>query len=345
MPLRISVHRSCVLMIICGLWTAGHSQAGPSKTPTQLTMEALGYYQSHGAGKNYTLAYKLFSQASAAGSKTAEAWLGSMYLHGQGVPQDIAKATSLIQDAANSNDGVGLRMLGVLYQNGTGVPRDYVQAKAAFEKAITAGDVNSYPRLSLLYSKGLGTPQNRTEAIALLQQGASKGDRWAESLLAQTLETRAAAGTLSLSTTQSMAPLTADPDNTVGDLRSAVQLYTTASEKGSLVATFKLGRLYETGKGVTQDYGRAYSLYHSAAVQGFTPAQLALAHLCEKGLGTPEDDIDAYVFYALPAQKGSAAGLQGMQVVSHKMTTDQRQSATAILQAVNAKRLASQSRP
>lgn len=50
------------------------------------------YYGETNVRRNYREAVKWFVKAASQGSAEAEAWLGSCYLYGHGVPQDSGKA-------------------------------------------------------------------------------------------------------------------------------------------------------------------------------------------------------------------------------------------------------------
>jgi Sel1 repeat len=68
--------------------------------------------------RDYPEAVKWFTAAAALGSVEASAWLGSCYVYGHGVPQDMSQGTSLIEAAAGQNNPVGLRLLGIMYEEG-----------------------------------------------------------------------------------------------------------------------------------------------------------------------------------------------------------------------------------
>jgi len=66
-------------------------------------------------------------------------------------------------------------------------------------------------------------------------------------------------------------------------------------------AQFYLGFMYETGRGVPQDYLTAAYWYRRAANQGETTAQYRLGLLFDKGLGVVQDYIEAHKWLNLAA--------------------------------------------
>jgi TPR repeat protein len=81
---------------------------------------------------------------------------------------------------------------------------------------------------------------------------------------------------------------------------------------GSAVALFRLGALYEGGKGVASvDLAKASELYRKAAAQGSADAQYRLARMLLTGRGIGQDRQAAYGL-ALDGAKAGHAGAQGL---------------------------------
>lgn len=72
-------------------------------------------------------------------------------------------------------------------------------------------------------------------------------------------------------------------------LDSLIRLYRKWSEKGNAEAEYLLGRCYEEGRGMEQDYTKAASLYMAAAEQDLSPAEMKLAICYAQGLGVEQD--------------------------------------------------------
>lgn len=73
------------------------------------------------------------------------------------------------------------------------------------------------------------------------------------------------------------------------------------AKRGDVAAQAWLGHLYETGKGVPQDYYEAAKWYYRAATAGHGGAQYALAMLYNKGRGVKRDYVLSYTWLNLSA--------------------------------------------
>lgn len=106
-----------------------------------------------------------------------------------------------------------------------------------------------------------------------------------------------------------------------GNKEQALQAYRDASEQGQIGATWKLGRMYAEGDGVTQDDYEAYKYFSEVVRRGVEPgsreetfvgdAYAELGRYAAVGIpGTPvqQDLTLAQEYYARAATYGSAVG-------------------------------------
>jgi hypothetical protein len=77
------------------------------------------------------------------------------------------------------------------------------------------------------------------------------------------------------------------------DYMLAAQILTPFAERGEPSAQAYLGFMYETGRGVPQNYTDAAMWYRRAAEQGDSLAQYSLALLYDRGQGVPRDMVEA----------------------------------------------------
>jgi len=77
-----------------------------------------------------------------------------------------------------------------------------------------------------------------------------------------------------------------------------------AAKKGDAAAQYRLGEMYDLGRGVKQDYAQAVLWYRAAAEQGHAPAQFALAEMYKNGDGVAKDVAEAVRWYRRAAQQG-----------------------------------------
>lgn len=90
------------------------------------------------------------------------------------------------------------------------------------------------------------------------------------------------------------------------DLKVAYAFYLEAAEQGLAVAQWRLGELYEFGRGVPQSDSEAVRWYRRAADAGSAPAQAGLALMLEAGRGCNQDDEAALMWHRSAAEAGHA---------------------------------------
>ncbi len=83
--------------------------------------------------------------------------------------------------------------------------------------------------------------------------------------------------------------------------------YGKAAEQGDALAQFKLGLMYDIGRGVPQDGGAAVKWYRRAAEQGHAKAQYLLGGWFRNGFRVPKDPVRAQMWLIL-AVKNSPPG-------------------------------------
>ena len=109
------------------------------------------------------------------GDARAQADLGHMYSHGQGMPQDYAEAVYWYRKAAYQGDAAGQGGLAFMYYRGQGVPQDYPKAVYWYRKAADQGNPKGEDGLALMYSRGQGLPQDYAEALRWCHKAADQG--------------------------------------------------------------------------------------------------------------------------------------------------------------------------
>ena len=103
-----------------------------------------------------------------AGDARAQAAIGSLYIHGNGVAVDYAEALRWTRLAAEQGDVTGQFNMGTIYAGGLGVERDYGTAADWFARAAEQDDAASRFNLGVLYARGLGVPRDDEESLFLL---------------------------------------------------------------------------------------------------------------------------------------------------------------------------------
>jgi TPR repeat protein len=129
-----------------------------------------------------------------------------------------------------------------------------------------------------------------------------------------------------------------------GKYAQARAIWTRLAAKEDSEAQCNLGRMYETGAGVKQDFEAAAGYYRRAAVK-FNPYALGnLAVLYATGQGVDQDLVKSYVYstlatrhYADWARNYRDAALRNRDLVASRMTGDQLESAKEQLEKLSSK--------
>ena len=133
---------------------------------------------------NYEEAARWMQKAAEQGYAMAQCDIGTMYLHGRGVPTDIEKAMVWYTAAAEQGEMHAQLKLGAHYLSGVGVPKDTEQAISWLEKASAQGSPDAAYLLGLLY---LGTtpdvPKDDAKAQEQLRHAVIYGNEEAQKLL------------------------------------------------------------------------------------------------------------------------------------------------------------------
>jgi TPR repeat protein len=90
------------------------------------------------------------------------------------------------------------------------------------------------------------------------------------------------------------------------DKSRAVNLYKIAADAGHREAAFELGKMYQTGKGVTANSPRAITYFELAAMQGHELAQLELGFAFSLGELAQGDYAKSFAFFKRAADQGNA---------------------------------------
>jgi TPR repeat protein len=145
---------------------------------------------------------------------------------------------------------------------------------------------NAYAQLYLgqMYAEGKGVVQDSKQALAWYMMADTQGD---------------------LADAQYRLGVICE----VGDLgvtqnhQVAAKWYRHAADQGFALAQFKLGGLYDFGRGVPQDYEEAVRWYRLAAEQGLAFAQFNLGCMYEEGKGISQNLNEAVKWHRLAAEQ------------------------------------------
>lgn len=115
-----------------------------------------------------------------------------------------------------------------------------------------------------------------------------------------------------------------------GKYREAAKIWTKAAREDDPVAQFNLGRMYESGTGVKQNYEAAGVYYLGAAKKNHPYAQGSLAVLYAYGRGVPQDFVQSYAWSTLAAanypkwaRDERSAAIRNRDIVAARMSAQE----------------------
>jgi TPR repeat protein len=224
------------------------------------------------------------------------------------------------------------------------MPHDYSKAVAMFGQAAKLKDPEAFDHLGTMFLRGTGVKKDVAKAARLFRNGARLGDSWSQLNLGEMYES----GNFELPRKKKPADLPSvpsltssltmgTPDGSVRaplnkpDFARAMRLYSMSAAGGNRVAAFKLGQMFETGRGTTQDFSKALNFYRQSAAKQYAPAQLALGKAAEFGTGTSINLTYAYLWYSLAAEQDNAEAAGQLKSVTQKLSPAQLADAQSLL--------------
>lgn len=132
---------------------------------------------------NVDSAVKTFRELAEQGHPHAQAVLGDIYVHGDGVPSDPKKGAEWYRKAAEQGFAPAQVNLGVCYEKGVGVPKDLSEAVRWYRWAAFHGNSMAQRFLGDMLARGEGAPKDWKEAEVWFGKAAAQGEPQAETLM------------------------------------------------------------------------------------------------------------------------------------------------------------------
>lgn len=261
-------------------------------------MIAIMYANGEGVPKNPALAIEHATIAANAGEVAAIALIASIYDNERSGLTDAAKAAEWYQKGVKLRDTNSMRLLGTRYLNGIGVPKDGAKALELITAAARRDDVLAMYELGKMYELGQGVPKDEDKArtwYTNMRQAPPGLVRVKQPLLYVRL-----------------ASLKERNPRGSNDLYDAASLFEDAANAGDVESRYRLGKMYEEGRGVKRDYARAASLYQSAADSGNANAMYRGGLLLHSGNGVPQNKAEAMNWFMDAATSGHAPAMRAL---------------------------------
>lgn len=126
------------------------------------------------AAGQFDLAYKELKPLASKGNATAQFYLGTMYLAGQGVEQDVHAGMKLLEASAKQSDTGAQLRLARIYYDGKIQAQNFEKAYSFARSAANQGLGEASMLLGVLYYKGAGVAQDSVIALALCRDASEK---------------------------------------------------------------------------------------------------------------------------------------------------------------------------
>ena len=197
---------------------------------------------------------------------------------------DLTRAIGLYEQAVMEGQASGAAQIARLYmEGGEGLAPDYALAMDWAQRAGDMGDGRGLLYLGMIWMEGLGVTADLDKATAYFTQADAGGDIKAARYL----------GLIAMEK---------------GDETASAEWFAKGAESGDITSQYYLGRAYELGLGVTQDYDKAMAWYEASAGRGdiiASDGMVGMASLYEQGKGVERDQHRAVALYRQAADLGN----------------------------------------
>lgn len=226
-------------------------------------------------------AIRWFRKAADQGHSEAQHQLGLLYQRGpESLCNDDAAFLWLRKAAAQGNSEAVIDLGWFMHLKN----ENAAKVIHCFRQAIALGNAAGYYSLGNLYDYAMGDKRDKLKALNFYREAARRNYAPAQ---------------WHLGCHYSRAYYGQSPVN----LSAGVKWLRRAAALGHAGGQYELGKLYEKGRGVSQDLSKATELYQSSASQGDIWAQNALGRIYRVGHGVPQDFAFALkLFHSAAAQ-------------------------------------------
>jgi TPR repeat protein len=114
------------------------------------------------------------------------------------------------------------------------------------------------------------------------------------------------------------------------DYATAIKEYRPLADRGNAEAQYRIGRMYEFGKGYPQDKARGIAWIRKAAAQNHADAQQELGFIYATGDGVKQDDVLAVAWFRKAANQGDATAQYNLGLLYAKGQGVEKDYAQAI---------------
>ena len=240
--------------------------------------------------------------------------IGHIYRYGEGVEQDYTKALEWYNKAANAGNDSAMYSIGYMYDYGEGVEQDYSKALEWYNKAANAGNSAAINNIGYMYEFSEGVEQDYSKALEWYNKAVNAGNA------AAWYNKAVNAGNAAAWYNKAVNAGNAAAMNNIGrmyefgkgveqDYTKSLEWYNKAANAGNATAMYNIGYMYDCGEGVEQDYSKALEWYNKAANAGNTAAMNNIGYMYDYGKGVEQDCSKALEWLKKAADAGNSAAM------------------------------------
>nr|WP_321455025.1 tetratricopeptide repeat protein [uncultured Cohaesibacter sp.] len=209
--------------------------------------------------------------------------------------KDLARAVELYKKTYANKEPHAAEQLARLYlDGGKGAAVDYAAARLWAQKSADAGEIRGLLYLGKIWMEGLGVSKDLDKALGYFRQADEAGD----------MKSARYIGLIALERHKDT---------------EAARWFEKGAIEGDITSQYYLGRAYQAGDGVPQDFAAALKWYTTAATRGdliASDGMVGLASLYEQGQGVPTDLEKAKGLYQKAADLGNAKAQEALNRIS-----------------------------
>ncbi|GBC08662.1 hypothetical protein RclHR1_00830013 [Rhizophagus clarus] len=244
----------------------------------------LCYDKGIGIEINKIKAFELYNVTAEKQDKDAQNNLGYLYMKGEVPEKDPKKAVYWLQKAIENGNTLAYDNLAICYELGIGMDKDKAKAFELYEKSAEKGNINAKFHLGYCYVNGIGTKINKKKGFELYNEAAEKG---------------------SISGLDLFKSIYEDEEEIVNDLIEINYWYQKSAKRDNKLALYKLGEIFELGRGVNKNEARAFDYYKQAAEKGCINGKYKVGNYFFNGIIVCINKEKAYNLYKEAAEGGN----------------------------------------
>ena len=280
-------------------------------------------FYAHPVAMNKELAARWFEKSAKQKCAPSLYMLGRMYEYGESVKQSYVKAKKLFDRVGIDEIPMSDVAIAHIYEFGLADAKDKDAGAAAEWYEYTVG--HGCSAVMPLYLRALRMHYSLHPDIEqkFNVQKAAKGSYESFSMLLFSLqECTKSAEQGNVEDQNRLGWLYLTGDGVTQNDHEAMKWYRRAADQGDANALYNIGWMYGNGRGVAKDDTEAVKCYRKAAELGYVYAQLNLGNAYYNGSGVTKDDVEAVKWYTKAAEQGYSDAHDSLVMMAEQGSVD-----------------------